>query len=1342
MISKNNWLGKAISMLLAFILSFTTMISGFERDTLASWRPGYIPGNGGNPQEQTFDHFDLEPVATYKLYKGNEVIDTVTTNKNTFTKTEGNKITVTGAYGDGTQVNVKITSRGIKTIGGQTQYRLSGTFSSGSSSNPIYYTLTYPVTFKVDGKDYTVNFSQTLSFSSIDNLCPGVGSSKGIDFKLNTSAVIKEYTVTFINGEETVKTETVAEGGNATAPSVTKNETDYASYTFDKWVDSEGNEVSLNNISEDMTVYASYKENVKKYTIKFLYENGTLFSEKTYAYGDIIVIPDVPEKTETDLYKYENGVWTPAVSTICKGDATYKAGYTETQKEYEISYVVNGKTTTVTLAAGTSADDVKDNAPEVPASYSDEKNVYNFVKWDKAFSKVTGNEVYTAVYTPTARTYTVVFKNVSGKIISTGKYGYGDKVNVPKDPTYDEDKDIYKHSFAGWDKAVSTTCTGDAEYTAKYTDEIVLNYYVFKVAVDSKDKLYDRKYIEGRPSSDFTHAGNAISIIITDENREEYSSLISALQTAFTKQDGYTRYGSNVESVIYDVVDNTFEIAEIERDLVDCWYVVKLEADGWHIDGANFKRYTIKFVDSDDSVISENVYKAGETIVIPANPAKEADETYTYVFEGWDREISETAVADATYKAIYKKNHVNYTISFLDEDGDVISSKNDYHYGDKVAIPANPAKDADETYTYTFAGWDKDVITVVLGNAEYTAKYNKEYIEYTVNFVSEGKEISSKNDYHYGDEVVVPAEPTKESDKANTYKFTGWDKEITTVTGNVTYYAQFKSDAIDYTVTFLDYDGKVISSEIYNYGDTVVVPKDPERAADERYTYKFAGWNKEVVKVEGNATYTATYNATPVKYTIKFYNYDGVLISSEEYEYGETVAEPKTPVRYPDKTYTYTFAGWDKEVTKVTGNAAYTATYDEEYINYTVRFADYDGKEISSKDDYHYGDVVIRPADPNRAADETYTYTFAGWDKDVVKVEGDTTYTATYDKTYIEYTVKFVSDGKEISSKNYHYGDTVDVPAAPTKVKDNKYTYAFAGWDKEITTVTGNATYYAVFESDAIDYNVKFVDYDGTVISSVNYNYGDAVIVPEEPEREADETYIYTFAGWDKDVVKVEGDTTYTATYDKTYIEYTVKFVSDGKEISSKNYHYGDTVDVPAAPTKVKDNKYTYAFAGWDKEITTVTGNATYYAVFESDAIDYNVKFVDYDGTVISSVNYNYGDAVIVPEEPEREADETYTYTFAGWDKEVTVVTEDTTYTAIYEQKKVVPERKPEVEADEDVTDPEPVKPVVPERKPEVEADEDIKAGYGNISLYIALLGLGLVSSIMVLSGKKKEQND
>ena len=84
------------------------------------------------------------------------------------------------------------------------------------------------------------------------------------------------------------------------------------------------------------------------------------------------------------------------------------------------------------------------------------------------------------------------------------------------------------------------------------------------------------------------------------------------------------------------------------------------------------------------------------------------------------------------------------------------------------------------------------------------------------------------------------------------------------------------------------------------------------------------------------------------------------------------------------------------------GNATYKATYTPSYVEYTVTYQDYDGTEISSKSDYHYGDTVTVPADPTRAPDATYTYTFAGWELvsgtalSDGKCVGNATYKATY----------------------------------------------------------------------------------------------------------------------------------------------------------------------------------------------------------------------------------------------------------------------------------------------------------------------------------------------------------
>lgn len=69
----------------------------------------------------------------------------------------------------------------------------------------------------------------------------------------------------------------------------------------------------------------------------------------------------------------------------------------------------------------------------------------------------------------------------------------------------------------------------------------------------------------------------------------------------------------------------------------------------------------------------------------------------------------------------------------------------------------------------------------------------------------------------------------------------------------------FTVTIIKATVTFLDWDGTVLSATQYAYGETVTPPSDPQRSGDGTYFYTFGGWDKEVIPCTGNATYTATY---------------------------------------------------------------------------------------------------------------------------------------------------------------------------------------------------------------------------------------------------------------------------------------------------------------------------------------------------------------------------------------------------------------------------------------------------------------------------------------------------
>ena len=401
----------------------------------------------------------------------------------------------------------------------------------------------------------------------------------------------------------------------------------------------------------------------------------------------------------------------------------------------------------------------------------------------------------------------------------------------------------------------------------------------------------------------------------------------------------------------------------------------------------------------------------------------------------------------------------NSLITFVNWDGTVLSSVY-YHAGESVAVPENPVRAADNTYTYAFLGWDKTIVDCA-GDATYKATYKATYIDYTVTFLDEDGTVLSSQIYHWGDKVIAPADPTKAADNVYTYDFGGWDKTVVNCAGNATYTATYEATFIEYTVEFRNWNGDVISSRTYHWDDEVVAPADPTKASDHIYHYTFAGWDEDVVNCAGDAIYTAVYTASYVDYTVVFRNWNGDVISSKTYHWGDKVTAPTAPTKAADNVYTYAFSGWDEEVVNCAGDATYTATYEATYIDYIVTFLDEDGKQLSKKT-YHWGDKVTAPTAPTKAADNVYTYTFDGWDKDVVNCAGNATYTATYQQAYVEYTVTFrYKDGTIIAQLTLHYGDKVTAPDAPAAPNG----YAFDGWDQPVTNCVGNATYIAVFRA-------------------------------------------------------------------------------------------------------------------------------------------------------------------------------------------------------------------------------------------------------------------------------------
>lgn len=74
----------------------------------------------------------------------------------------------------------------------------------------------------------------------------------------------------------------------------------------------------------------------------------------------------------------------------------------------------------------------------------------------------------------------------------------------------------------------------------------------------------------------------------------------------------------------------------------------------------------------------------------------------------------------------------------------------------------------------------------------------------------------------------------------------------------------FEVEIVSPTVTFLNYDGSVLTTQQYAYGAEVNAPGVPTRPEDDAGSYVFKGWDKEITPCYGNAVYTAVFELIPV----------------------------------------------------------------------------------------------------------------------------------------------------------------------------------------------------------------------------------------------------------------------------------------------------------------------------------------------------------------------------------------------------------------------------------------------------------------------------------------------
>jgi len=523
----------------------------------------------------------------------------------------------------------------------------------------------------------------------------------------------------------------------------------------------------------------------------------------------------------------------------------------------------------------------------------------------------------------------------------------------------------------------------------------------------------------------------------------------------------------------------------------------------WDIDGKTWTEY----------------YDYGETPSYKGKtPERDADVQYTYTFKDWG-EIT-PVTGDKTYTAIFDEILNKYTITWKVEDEEI---EEIYEYGaTPVYKGVNPVKLADVANTYAFNGWGQ--MEPVSGDKTYTAEFVSTLNKYTITWVVDG--VQTTELYKYGTTPVYKGvTPTKAATPQYTYTFADWG-EVTEVTGDKTYTANFEKSLNEYTITW-NIDG-MQTTEVYTYGDTPSYKGDtPVRAANAQYTYTFRDWGN-LSKVTEDKTYTAVFDNKVNKYSITWI-VDGKHFT-EVYEYDElpTYKGPE-PTKDVDAANTYAFNGWG-QIEPVSGDKAYTAVFVSTANKYTVIW-DVDG--VKQSELYTYGDMPsYKWTEPTKASDGKYIYTFAGWGE-LEEVTGDKTYVASFDTAPVEYTITWDADGVK-TTETYKYGDTPAFKGkTPARTADDQYTYKFAGWG-DITNVECDKTYVAIFDATLNQYTITW-DVDGDKVTEL-YNYGEMPTYKGvTPTRAADEVATYAFNGWGT-IHKVTADCVYTATFIETSV--------------------------------------------------------------------------------------------------------------------------------------------------------------------------------------------------------------
>ena len=202
---------------------------------------------------------------------------------------------------------------------------------------------------------------------------------------------------------------------------------------------------------------------------------------------------------------------------------------------------------------------------------------------------------------------------------------------------------------------------------------------------------------------------------------------------------------------------------------------------------------------------------------------------------------------------ICEANLPNFTVSFsANGSGSVNKSFISALSGTEITISNNTVTISGETVTATpntstvewihsFKNWESDCGDTVTHNCTITGNFQSSKQKYLITFENKDGTVLQTGMVAYGESPSYNGEKlTKAADAEYTYSFSGWNPSISSVTGQITYKAEFSSVKRLYTINFKNDNGEKLQTLSLPYGETPTYSGTPTKDPDQQYTYSFA----------------------------------------------------------------------------------------------------------------------------------------------------------------------------------------------------------------------------------------------------------------------------------------------------------------------------------------------------------------------------------------------------------------------------------------------------------------------------------------------------------------------